>query len=470
MEIGQYIQVLRTHRALVVLGCLAGIAVAAALAWTQTPTYTAQTQMFVAAKGRPGEVGQSYEGGRYGEQRARTYADIINGPSGAQAVIDELGIAATAQDVQDEIKATVPAETELIDVAVTDHSPARAKSIADALDAVLPSLAETLERPEGRERSPVQVSVTRPAQLPTDPTSPRKPIYLALGALLGLTLGAGGAVLRRALDHRIRSDAHASVTANAPALGSIAEYRHDPSPVIIGEPLSAAAEGYRRLRAAVHPLAAEHEIRSFVVSSAVPSEGKTDVVANLGLALAEAGERAVVVDANLRSPRLGERLGVESSIGLSDLLVSRRPVELALRRHGTTSLEVLTSGSRQPDPGELLDSAACGRVLKALTNWFDFVIVDTPALLAVADAAAVARRVSAALLVARSGSTSSDELQAARKSLRAVDARVLGVVLNRVRERERRLYREEPVPPRRSGARMVAPARSDGQGGPRWLS
>jgi capsular exopolysaccharide synthesis family protein len=440
------------------------------LAWTITPSYVATTQFFVAAEGRAGEVGQAYEGGRFGQQRARTYADIIDSPGGALAVIDELGLGQTVQSVEGRIDATVPADSPLIDVTVTDASPQVARSIADALGHLLPSLAVDLERPEGRARSPVKVTVTEPTRLSDGPESPRKPLYLAFGVLFGLAIGVAGAVLRDVLDRRIRSDADASVTASAPVLGRIAEYRKTRPLVTVDDPLSAAAEGYRGLRASLRALGAEHEIRSFVVSSAVPSEGKTDVVANLGVALAEAGERVVVVDANLRSPRLGERLEVESSIGLTDLLQSKWPVELALREHATAPLEVLASGSPRPNPSELLDSDAFDEVLQALTDSFDFVIVDTPALLSVADAAAVARRVSAAMLVARAGSTSSDELQAARKSLRAVDARALGVVLNRVRERDGRRYREEPVLPRRSGARMVAPTQPDRLGGPGWSS
>ena len=172
----------------------------------------------------------------------------------------------------------------------------------------------------------------------------------------------------------------------------------------------------------------------------------------------------VVVDANLRSPKLGELLGMQSSIGLTDVLVGRRSIELALRRHPTAPLAVLTSGSQRPNPSELLDSETFDRVLQKLTHWFDFVIVDTAALLPVADAAVLARRASAVILVARSASTRTAELRTARQALREVDGRVLGVVLNRVRERDTRLYREDPLPPRRTRARMVAPVRSDVQG------
>ena len=161
----------------------------------------------------------------------------------------------------------------------------------------------------------------------------------------------------------------------------------------------------------------------------------------------------------MRSPRLGALLDVGASEGLTDLIAAPQPIEstdnqselpfpiwvlLALRWHPTAPLAILTGGSVQPNPGELLDSEAFDEVLRALAELFDFIIVDSPALLSVADAAILARHASAVILVASAASTSTDELEAARRVLRAVDKRALGVVLNRVRERDNRLYRENP--------------------------
>ena len=483
VEIGRYIHVLRAHWVLVVSSIVVCTVGAGALAWTGTPTYVARTQLFVSTGDLSREAEQAYEGGLYAQQRARSYAEIISGQRGARAVIDELGLAESVAGVQNKIRASVPPNSVLVDVTVRDRSPRLAKSIADSLGDRLPTLADSLEGAAG-QRSPVQVTVTRPARLPADPVSPRKPIYLALGALIGLAVGVGGAVLRSLLDRRIRSPAVASATASAPVLGKIAEHpgRGIP-PVMLADPLSAGADGYRGLRANLRAVSAEHDLRSFVVSSAVAAEGKTEVVANIGIALAQSGARVVVVDANLRSPRLGDLLGVESSKGLTDLIASPQPIEstetagdlpltiwvlFALQWHPTAPLAVLTSGSVQPNPSELLDSEPFDEVLHALTELFDFVIVDSPALLSVADAAILARHASAVILVARAASTKTDELEAARRALHAVDRRALGVVLNRVRERDNRLYREDAPAADRSRSRTVAHAR-DRHESAEWL-
>ena len=461
MAIGQYLHVLRTHWMLVVSSILVCVAGAALLAWTTAPTYAAKTQLFVAAKSLSSQGGQAYEGGLYAQQRARSYAEIISSPRGAQAVIDDLGLDASVDDVQDQIRATVPPDSVLIDVTVMDPSPEVARSIANSIGAQLPALAERLERPEGSERSPVKVTVTIPARLPTNPVAPKMQSYLALAALFGLVLGVGGAVLRYAPDRRIRSDAETRLTAGAPVLARIAERGSDVSAAAMtADPASAASEGYRVLRANLHAIGAEHDLRSFVVSSAVVGEGKTEVVANLGLALARAGDRVVVVDANLRAPRLAARLGMRSRTGLADFLEGRVQIEHVLRSHPSEPLTVLTSGSVRPNPSELLDSELFNGLLEALTEWFRFIIVDTPAMLAVSDAAAAARCASGTILVARAAATSTQQLHAARRALRVVDARVLGVVLNRARERDRWPYRKAS-PPRRS--RVLSPVRADGQ-------
>ncbi len=449
MTIGQYLQVLRARWVVLVSSILVCTAGAAVLAWTATPIYEARTQLFVANKNLSTHSGQTYEGGLYAQLRARTYAEIASSPRGAEAVIDDLGLPASVEDVQDEIRADVAPDSVLINVSARDPSPQLARAIANSLGDQLPGLAETLERPPDAGRPPVRVTVTRPARLPTDPVAPQKPIYLALGALLGLVAGIGGAVLLNTLDRRIRSDSDVRASAGAPVLARIAQHPAEDAPIVASDRPSAAAEGYRVLRANLRAISAEHDLRSFVVSSAVAGEGKTEVVANLGLALAQSGERVAVIDANLRSPELGARFGMRSGLGLTDVLEGRESIEGVLGRHPTEPLAVLTGGSPPANPSELLDSEQFDRLLGQLAEWFDFIVVDTPALLPVADAATLARRASGVILVARAASTSRDELRAAREALRAVEGRMLGVVLNRARERDRWLYAEEPPAPRR---------------------
>jgi polysaccharide biosynthesis transport protein len=437
MDLRQYFRLLHAHWAVIAASVVICTAAAAALAWTRTPIYTASTQLFVSTGGAS-EPGQAYQVGLFTQQRVRSYAQIVSSPPVTQAVIQELGLRERTPELQSRIRASVPTDTVLIDVTVKDGSPERARAIADALGKRFPGFVDDVETPPGGSVSPVKVTVTRPAQLPTDPVSPNKALYLGLGALLGLMLGIGAAVLREAFDKRIRDEDDAKAIVGAPVLGSIARDKHARNRplVVVEDPSSVRAEAYRRLRTNLRVLSVDNDLKSFVVSSAVASEGKTLVVANLGVAFAEAGYRVILVDAHLRRPRLSEMLGLSGTHGLTDVLEDELPVRAALQtwRHGVP-LEVLSSGPPPPNPSEMLGSERFGTVLSILTESADVVILDAPALLPFTDAAILARMTSCLLLVTRVASTRVDQIEAAAQSLRAVDERVLGVVVNGVRAR-----------------------------------
>jgi polysaccharide biosynthesis transport protein len=291
LDLKQYGRLLRAHWLLVVATILVCTVAAGVLAWTRTPIYAARTQLFVSTPGIPADLSQTYQGGLFSQQRVLSYAQIVSSPLVAQAVIKRLGLPMSVRQLQDKIRSSVPTDTVLINVTVRDPSPQRARAIANALGEEFSSFVSTLETRPGDRESPVKVSVTSQAQLPAHPDSPQKALYLAPGVLAGLVLGIGAAVLREVLDNRIRGGDDAAALTGAPVLGSITE---DPNaerrPLIVAnDPFSAQAEAYRRLRTNLGVLGIDHSHRSFVISSAVASEGKTVVVANLGIAFAQAG-------------------------------------------------------------------------------------------------------------------------------------------------------------------------------------
>jgi succinoglycan biosynthesis transport protein ExoP len=436
VDLVEYVRLLKRRWVLLVVSVLVVTGAAAALAWTRTPIYQARTELFVSTSGvAPGDLSQTYQGGLFSQQRVRSYAKIVSSPTVVRTVIAQLGLHDSVEHLQAQIGASVPVDTVLINVTVNNRSAQLARAIANAVAAQFAIFVKTLETPQGDGTSPVKVTVTGPARLPTSPVSPRKPLYLALGALLGLALGIAAAVLRETLDRRIKGDLDAAASLGAPILARIADDPHAAKRplVVMSDDLSGSAEGYRRLRTNLRALSAERHVRSLVVASPLPSEGKTLIAANLGMAFAQAGQRVVLVDADLRRPTLATMLGVTSDKGLTRVLRGELSVEAALRRHATLPVEILASGPQPSNPSELLESDAFTSLLAALTDRADVVILDSPALLPVTDAAILARAASGVIVVARVGSTSLDELATATEALRAVDADVLGIVLNRVR-------------------------------------
>jgi succinoglycan biosynthesis transport protein ExoP len=460
MDLNQYARVLRAHVVLIVFSIVACTLAAGWLAWTRTPIYAAQAQLFVSTGGGPSDLSQTYQGGLFVSQRVQSYARIVSSPTVLRAVIGQLGLPESVPQLQAKIHADVPKDTVLIDVTAQDGSPRRAKEIADAVGENFAGFVNTLETPQGERRSPVKVTTTSPADVPTNPVSPKKALSLVLGGVLGLVLGIGGAVLREALNRRVRSEEHAAVVADAPVLGSILEDPHAASRplVVVRDTGSVAAEAYRRLRTNLRVLNTAHGVRSFVVSSAVASEGKTLVTANLAIAFAQTGTRVVLVDADLRRPALADVLGLRSTVGLSAVVAEDLPVEAALQTwRDDLPLEVLASGWQPSDPSELLESDRLAEVLEALAERADLVILDAPALLPVADAAILARLTSGVLLVASFASTQADHLKAAARSIAEVDGQLLGVVLNRVPVRSAWRYRTSRPQGEIAAGRWAAP-------------
>jgi tyrosine-protein kinase len=457
MDLRQYVRVLSAHWLLIAVGVVVCTTVAGVLAWTRPPMYAARTQFFVSTiPNAEGSLSDSYAGSLLAQREVASYVQLIASPALIQRVTGELG--RPAEELEAELTASVPEGTSLIDVTVTDRSPRLALAIADSLGTQFPAFVTDLEKPEGQQVSPVKVSVVSPAQLPTKPVAPRKEVYLVLGLLLGLVLGVGVAVLREALDRRIRDPDDAAMISGAPILGSIAEHRRVKRQplVMVHEPVSLRAEEFRRLRTNLHTLLAKEAAApflvpkdaaaSFVVASAVASEGKTFVTANLGISFAQAHHRVVLVDADLRHPKLAELMGMTSAGGLAQVLAGREPLDTALRQWRGLPLEVLAAGSPEDNPTELLDSEYFHVLLYRLAERADIVIFDTPALLPAVDGAILARKTLGAILVARAGSTRAHQLNTAVESLQSVEARLLGVVVNAL--------------PARSSGRRYGPADS----------
>lgn len=438
---------LRARWRLVALGVVVGALAAAALAWVQTPVYAARAQLFVST-GSSLDPSNTYEGGLFSQQRVLSYARIISSPELLQGVIRDLDLEMTPAELARNLRAEVPIDTVLIDIEVQDTSPQQAQAVANEIVGRFPSFVARLEGRGDTEASPVKISTTTTAELPTEPVSPRWPVYIALGTLLGLAAGIFAAFVRHGLDTRVKDGSALAEAVGAPLVGVIANDRHARRrPLVVShDPQSAQAEAYRRLRTNLAGLATHRAISSLVVSSALEGEGKTVVTANLGLTFAQAGYRVVLVDADLRRPRLAEYLGLSRTTGLADALRMDMNVEDLLQTCGVGfRLEVLASGLPPANPSDLLGSQRLAAVMETLTQRSDIVLLDAPAVLPVIDAAVLARRTSGLVLVARAGSTRVPQLAAAADAVRATGGEVLGAVLTQVPRGALPKYYREPT-------------------------
>ncbi len=272
-------------------------------------------------------------------------------------------------------------------------------------------------------------------------------VNVFLGALLGLILGVGAAFFLEYLDRTVRTSSDVESLLGIPVLGIIPRLRRleDASaeatalagrglPLIVAmDPLDPAAEAYRNLRMNLTFMGTEEEpVRSVLFSSPGPSEGKSTTAINFAVMLAQQGQRVLVVDADLRRPSLHSALDVLREPGLTNLLIGDAEPRETIRPNVLPNLDFLPSGPFPPNPSELLNSKAMGRLIEELEQRYDQIVIDSPPVLAVTDAAVLAVHTDGPVLVLRSGETEQRTAERSVEQLRRVGVKVFGAVLNEV--------------------------------------
>ena len=287
-------------------------------------------------------------------------------------------------------------------------------------------IQEQLEVGSGRLVSPAVVTDEK-----VEPNPKRNG---ALGLAVGLIFGLGMAFFYEYLDNTIKSSEEAEKVYGAPVLGLIPAEKYDKDEkrrlTLITHSGTPAAEAYRVLRNSLDFINFEHNIKTLLVTSAAPAEGKSTVAANLAAGLAQAGKRVVLLSCDFRRPTTQQFFQVNTMIGLSDVLTGANSLKSALQRAPELqNLLILTSGKLPPNPSELLGSEKMHMLIKELEEWADWVIIDSPPLLAVADGAAVARWVDGVLIVTKGGMSTRDAGKKATEMLTQVGARIIGAVV-----------------------------------------
>ncbi len=279
-----------------------------------------------------------------------------------------------------------------------------------------------------------------PAQEPTAPISPNIPQNVLLAAMAGLVLSGGAILLLEYLDDTIKDADDVQRELHIPGLGAIARIARvrtlADSLITLSHPRSPIAEAYRVLRTNLRFTGIENPGGALLITSTRPAEGKTTTAANLAITLAQGGRRVILLDADLRRPTLDQIFGLSNEQGLSNLLIGEVPaVESVLQPTQVEGLHVITSGPIPPNPAEILDSKNMDTVLTNLRAKADMVILDSPPVLAVADASILGARCSGTVLVIDSGRTRSDVSRRAVETLNKTGVKILGAVLNKLSTR-----------------------------------
>ncbi|MEP7338151.1 MAG: polysaccharide biosynthesis tyrosine autokinase [Acidobacteriota bacterium] len=304
---------------------------------------------------------------------------------------------------------------------------------------------------------PSNIRIVQRAEIPISPVKPNKILNIGLSVLIGLALGVGLAFFLEYLNNTINTAEDVERIVQLPSLGGIPSLQSLAKNKMLGgsfsaaggngkkstalaavnnellsghDPLSSFSESYRALRTSLLLSSAEHAPRTMLITSSHPAEGKTTIVANTAISLAQTGARVLVLDADMRRPRCHKILSTKNDLGLSTYLSRDIAVDKVIQAHDIPNLFVMAAGPVPPNPSELLSSAKMHVLVAELQDRFDHIIIDSPPVIHVTDALIISPHVDGVVIVVKSGQTPREAVQRAKQALTDVNAKIFGVVLN----------------------------------------
>lgn len=427
MELRSYARLFRRRWLAVLILTLLGGAVGAGLSWSLPPTYKATTGLFVSTS--PGsDLAQAYQGNLLAQQSAKSFSTLTTDDNVLRIIISRLGLPYSIGELRNEIHASNPDGTALIQLDVNDRSAPRAEAIANAYGPVFSQFVAGLGRP-GHAQLPagsgtlpaLQVTAIGPAENQT--VSQHRSLNVALGLSAGLILGIVWAVIREATDSRLRDADEVHRAADVRVLGVVPKKSNTRT--------AARTEAYHRLAVNLQSANTGRGAVCLVVAGPTGGEHAYGVAADLATCFAEGGDRTILVDADPARTRRGGPMDLPPGSGLRQVLSDWLPVDRALRPVETgIPLSVLPSGTSDQLSRGVLREDRLTALRAELTDRADVVIFAAPAILVHSSAVMLARSVGQVLVIVRAGQTGDRDLAEAVRLVREAGATVAGVVIS----------------------------------------
>jgi capsular exopolysaccharide synthesis family protein len=433
VELRQYLRIVRKWLWLIVLGTLLAGGVAYGVSSRLPPVYSASTSLLIRTSS---DQGTEYATTLVNQYLAATYRELLTKRPIIEAAGLNLDLApSTISALSSEVTVWVVPDTSLIRLAVEDSDPRLATDLANEIISVFVQAQRESDRGHGED-----IFVVEPATQPVEPVAPRKLFNTLVAAIGGCALAAGVTLLIEYLDDTLGTAEGIHQSLSLPTLAAIPRpnrrQKRDKTPIALADPRSSLAEAYRTLHATLqfsnrNSLSSGNSMPdTMLITSPVSNREKANIAVNLGVVMAQAGFKVLLVDADLRQPGLHQIFGLTNETGLTTLLDGDGSSQDCISKTGVPNLRVLASG---PPPEALaLTWQQVPQLLEELRTLSDVVLFDGPPVLAAADAMALASQVGGTILAVEAGSTRREVAVQAMQRLRSVQARMIGVVLNRV--------------------------------------
>ena len=454
------------------VGIAAVLGAAIALAYTTylvTPLYKSSTMFYVnnsALSFDGAEVDITTGDINASKSLVETYIVILNSRSCLNDVIDYADVNYTPEQLKNKLSAKAVNATEVFEVVITGPDPAEAEKIANAIAYILPNKISDII--EGTSAKVVDYAIVA-----TSPSSPNKTSNTMIGFLAGLVLSVGFIIVLELLDNTIRSEDNVTQITSHPILAAVPDMAmhskggyytksekvskkkkrildatdNSSETVLVGDGISfAATEAYKLLRTKLQfSFADEKNCHVIGVSSALAGEGKSLSSVNLGYSLAQLGKKVLLIDCDMRRPSLASKLNVARTPGLSNCLAGHIPVEDIIQTCSSdfqsAPFQVISAGRVPPNPIELLSSAKMKELLDFLKQHYDYIVLDLPPVGEVSDAIVAAKLVDGILMVVCQNYCSRGAFAHAVEQFEFVNARILGIVMNRISESGKGYYK-----------------------------
>jgi len=417
-----------------VLVCSAS-AVAASLYFID-PVYQSNTTIYIIKEEKVIERADEYTNLLIGAQIVKDYRELAKSRLVANQVLKDLKLDnITVEAFSDKVSVDLKNDTRVIQISATDTSPEMAKIIADKVtDVFIEKVVDIMQA--------MNAKVIDRAEVPKKPIKPNKVKYTAAAFAFGLVLGFGIVLLIEFLDNTVKTAEDIKVFVDLPVIGAIPLFSNilkggrkviDSRYIITNaNHKSPIAEALRMLRTNILFSNIDKPLKSFVVTSSSNDEGKTTTAVNLAVTFSQQGSRVLLIDGDMRKPVIYRIFGFENNNGLTNFLLEHDDYKKYIKGSQIDHLDVLMCGTIPPNPSELLMSYAMRNLIQQASDDYDIILIDTPPVGMVTDAAIASTMVDGTILVAASGKVTVDALTRAKELLCKVNANIIGVVLNKL--------------------------------------